>query len=75
MSAQDGRVRTHADATSILRWSSEDFDQAQRERDAEIARMREAERKVVVCPTREPEVHELGEFPMTCYRCHMHADS
>jgi hypothetical protein len=32
-------------------------------------------RPVVLCPTRTPEVHQLGEFPMTCYRCHMEADS
>lgn len=28
-----------------------------------------------ICPTKTPEVHELGEFPMTCYNCHMEADS
>lgn len=33
------------------------------------------ERRVVLCPTRTPEVHHLGEFPMTCYRCHLEADS
>src|SRR5436190_23825641 len=22
------------------------------------------------CPTKTPEPHLLGEFPMTCYRCH-----
>jgi len=64
---------------SVLRWSSEQYDQAQREREAEIKATREAEhevqRVVAVCPTRTPEVHELGEFPMTCYRCHLHADS
>ncbi len=27
------------------------------------------------CPTRTPEPHELGEFPMTCYRCHVDADA
>jgi len=32
-------------------------------------------RKVRVCPTRTPEVHELGEFPMSCYACHIEADS
>lgn len=31
--------------------------------------------QVRICPTREPEVHELGEFPMSCYRCHVEADS
>lgn len=33
------------------------------------------QRQVRACPTREPEPHELGEFPMTCYRCHIEADS
>lgn len=28
-----------------------------------------------LCPTRVPEPHLLGEFPMTCYRCHIDADS
>ena len=28
-----------------------------------------------LCPTKTPEEHILGEFPMTCYNCHMHADS
>jgi hypothetical protein len=73
------RVRSLNDAHSILRWSSEDFDQAQRERDEEIARQRadehEAQRVVRVCPTRVPEPHDLGEFPMTCYSCHVFADS
>lgn len=27
------------------------------------------------CPTTTPEPHDLGEFPMTCYRCHIEADS
>ncbi len=27
------------------------------------------------CPTVIPEPHLLGEFPMTCYRCHLEADS
>lgn len=27
------------------------------------------------CPTTTPEPHLLGEFPMTCYRCHLEADS
>ena len=27
------------------------------------------------CPTTTPEPHDLGEFPMTCYRCHIKADS
>jgi hypothetical protein len=27
------------------------------------------------CPNTEPEPHLLGEFPMSCYRCHIHADS
>lgn len=27
------------------------------------------------CPTKTPEEHYLGEFPMTCYNCHMHADA
>lgn len=27
------------------------------------------------CPTKTPEPHLLGEFPMTCYQCHMEADS
>ena len=34
-----------------------------------------AERRVVIGPTRTPEPHQLGEFPMTCYRCHIEADS
>jgi hypothetical protein len=28
-----------------------------------------------LCPTKTPEPHEAGEFPMTCYRCHIEADS
>lgn len=32
-------------------------------------------RVVRICPTRTPEVHEAGEFPMTCYQCHLVADS
>lgn len=28
-----------------------------------------------LCPTRTPEPHWLGEFPMTCYNCHIEADS
>lgn len=31
--------------------------------------------RVALCPTRTPEPHQLGEFPMTCYRCHVEADS
>lgn len=31
--------------------------------------------RVVICPTKMPEEHQLGEFPMSCYRCHMEADS
>jgi hypothetical protein len=27
------------------------------------------------CRNREPEVHQAGEFPMTCYPCHIVADS
>ena len=27
------------------------------------------------CPTTTPEPHILGEFSMTCYNCHMYADS
>ena len=27
------------------------------------------------CPTKTPEPHLLGECPMTCYRCHVEADS
>ena len=27
------------------------------------------------CPTKTPEPHILGEFPMTCYQCHIYADS
>lgn len=27
------------------------------------------------CPTTTPEPHLLGEFPMTCFRCHLEADS
>lgn len=29
---------------------------------------------MTTCPQRTPEVHELGEFPMTCYPCHVHTD-
>lgn len=29
----------------------------------------------IPCPNKEPEPHLLGEFPMTCYRCHIYADS
>lgn len=28
-----------------------------------------------LCPTRTPEPHGRGEFPMTCHACHMWADS
>jgi len=28
-----------------------------------------------ICPTKTPEPHLAGEFPMTCYACHMVADS
>jgi hypothetical protein len=28
-----------------------------------------------LCPTKTPEPHEAGEFPMTCYQCHLVADS
>jgi hypothetical protein len=61
--------------SSVLRWSSAQVDAeraqaAEREREAA-----QATRKVAVCPTRVPEPHELGEFPMTCYSCHVHADS
>lgn len=35
----------------------------------------EDEPRVMLCPTRTPEPHQLGEFPMTCYRCHVDADS
>lgn len=27
------------------------------------------------CPTKTPEEHYLGEFPLTCFACHMHADA
>ena len=27
------------------------------------------------CPDESVEVHQLGEFPMSCYRCHLYADS
>lgn len=27
------------------------------------------------CPTKDPEPHLLGEFPMSCYACHVEADS
>ena len=27
------------------------------------------------CPTQTPEPHQAGEFPMTCYQCHLVADS
>lgn len=33
------------------------------------------ERRIVPCATTTPEPHERGEFPMTCYRCHVWADS
>ena len=28
-----------------------------------------------LCSQRTPEPHELGEFPMSCYTCHVHADA
>ena len=28
-----------------------------------------------LCITRTPEPHVAGEFPMTCYACHIVADS
>jgi hypothetical protein len=28
-----------------------------------------------LCPTTTPERHYAGEFPMTCYCCHVEADS
>lgn len=30
---------------------------------------------VKACPTTTPEPHQLGEFPLTCYNCHVEADS
>lgn len=27
------------------------------------------------CPTKTPEEHLAGEFPMSCYNCHLEADS
>lgn len=41
----------------------------------EVARTQGLGRRVVLCPTRTPEPHERGEFPMTCYQCHMYADA
>jgi ribosomal protein S27AE len=32
-------------------------------------------RAMPVCPAKTPEPHLLGEFPMTCYSCHVEADS
>lgn len=32
-------------------------------------------RRVVPCVNKIPEPHERGEFPMTCYPCHVWADS
>lgn len=29
----------------------------------------------LTCPTGTPELHGWGEFPMTCYSCHIAADS
>lgn len=37
-------------------------------------RRAEAQRSVP-CTTTTPEPHERGEFPMSCYACHMWADS
>jgi hypothetical protein len=31
--------------------------------------------RVQPCPTKTPEPHQAGEFPLTCYRCHVEADS
>lgn len=31
--------------------------------------------EAVTCRTKTPEPHYAGEFPMTCYACHMVADS
>lgn len=27
------------------------------------------------CPNKTPEEHLLGEFPMSCYPCHIYTDS
>lgn len=32
-------------------------------------------REPPLCPTRLPERHVAGEFPMSCYQCHLVADS
>lgn len=60
---------------SILRWSSAQVDRERAEAAARIREREEGQRRVVVCSQRTPEVHELGEFPMSCYSCHVHADS
>lgn len=59
---------------SILRWSSEQVD---RERAAarDLLPMPEVDVRVLVCPQRTPEEHELGEFPMSCHACHVYADA
>lgn len=31
-------------------------------------------RTALTCPTRTPEPHEWGEFPMSCYSCYIAAD-
>lgn len=31
--------------------------------------------KVAMCRSTTPEPHERGEFPMSCYACHMVADA
>lgn len=47
------------------------FDKADKAWDA-VERAAAAEK---LCPTTTPEIHLAGEFPMTCYQCHMEADS
>lgn len=50
----------------VLRWSSVDVERACEEEVVEV--------RVRLCPTRTPEVHGLGEFPLSCYACHVEAD-
>ncbi len=32
-------------------------------------------RPMRLCSNKVPEAHQVGEFPMDCYPCHVHADS
>lgn len=53
-------------------WTGKVDDSEHMKRVARIATARQ--RRVVSCSETVPEPHERGEFPMTCYACHLVAD-